>query len=218
MRPRFGAIVAAVLIALSACDSPETAPPVTTEEAPPGGAPPGKDAGDVETRIERAIFELVNTERRERGIRELKWDDQLAELARGWSQQMAERGRLQHQDGQTMLERSDGFVVVGENIFRATGGAPASTIHVGWMRSDGHRANVLRDGFSRMGVGVLCTDDGQVWATQRFGNTERPKRPAGDVPPEQPIIAARGEGPRCPGAPAAGDVELGGTGPTRPVR
>lgn len=159
--------------------------------------------------MERTVLELVNDEREERGLAPLTWDDQLAELARGWSRHMADSGEFEHQDLDRMLERSEGFTGVGENIFHATGPTPASTIHVGWMRSDGHRTNVLRPDFDRLGVGFVCTEDGEVWATQRFGSTDpAPSPDQGEVPPEEPIVASEGEGPSCPGGAGSVEIEL----------
>lgn len=181
----------------------------TTSEGDSSDAPPD-DADEPAAAIERRIFDLVNTERRERGLEELEWDDQLAGLARDWSGQMADEGRLEHQEAQRMLERADGFTGVGENIFRATGPVPASTIHVGWMRSEGHRANILRPAFDTLGVGVVCTDDGEVWATQRFGRAAPAggAAPTDEVPPEEPIVASEGEGPACPGGRGDAEIEL----------
>lgn len=160
--------------------------------------------------MERFIFDRVNAERRERGLHEYVWDDQLAKLAQEWSEQMADERKLEHQDTQRMLERSEGFEGVGENIFRATGAVPAGMIHVGWMRSDGHRVNVLQPGFDRMGVGVVCLESGRVWATERFGRTAAAELPppTNDVPPQEPIVTEPGAGPRCPGGRGAVDFEL----------
>jgi uncharacterized protein YkwD len=216
---RHALAVAALAALAAACgtDAEVTTPtapdPGTgTGEAPEGGEPPAEDAGEAEERIARAILDHVNDERRERGLTPFEWDDQLAELAAGWSATMADDGRLRHQDAQVMLDESDGFTAVGENLFHATGPAPASTIHVGWMRSDGHRANVLRPEFDRLGVGVVCEEGGAVWATQRFGRTAGgPREPVGDeVPPEEPIVVDEGEGPACPGGAADVEVELEG--------
>lgn len=206
MHRRLAHLAAVVLVLLLAatiagCADDDLVPSTrTTETAPAAGQPPGEDEGDAARRMERAIFDLVNDERRERDLEPFEWDDQLAMLGREWSRQMAERGRLEHQDPERMLERSEGFTAVGENIFAASGPVPASTIHVGWMRSDGHRANVLREEFDRLGVGVLCRE-GEVWVTQRFGRTSAAGTgsPSDEIPPEQPIVASRGEGPSCPG-------------------
>lgn len=202
-------VALSLLAAATGCGDGETLLPSGTNVAPPEpDEPPTESHTSVERRIERAVFELVNDERRERGLPVLEWNDQLARLAQEWSRQMADESGLQHQDGERMLERSEGFTIVGENIFRATGPVPASTIHVGWMRSDGHRANVLQPMFNRIGVGVVCTPDGAVWATQRFGGTVGAgvPEPTADVPPEQPIVADEGQGPTCPGGRRSGHV------------
>lgn len=88
-------------------------------------------------------------------------------MARGWDAEMPERGTFEHQDIGALLQREslDHLAGVGENIFRATGPVPAGTIHAGWMRSDGHRVNVLNPGWDRVGTAVLCADDGSVRAT-----------------------------------------------------
>lgn len=175
-------------------ESPETTGPPET------AAPPAADHADVERRMERVVFDLVNQERRERGLEPLAWDEQLAERAREWSRQMAEAGALEHQDPRQMLEQADELSGVGENIFRATGAVPASTVHVGWMRSEGHRVNVLRPEFDRLGVGFVCTEEGEVFATQRFGRSGPPAAGGTDeeeVPPEEPVVAEEGQGPSC---------------------
>jgi hypothetical protein len=207
-----GAVALLVLLTTAvACgddDDGGLLPSPTTADVGDAGTPPEADDAGAERSMERLIFDLVNDERRARGLDPLEWDDRLAELARGWNEEMADRGRLEHQEPEPMLERAEGFTGVGENIFRATAAVPASTIHVGWMRSDGHRANVLRADFDRLGVGLLCSDDGQVWATQRFGSTTDPltREVDDEIPSAEPIVAVEGEGPSCPGE--LGDVEI----------
>jgi hypothetical protein len=184
--------------------------PFSPGTAPEAGEPPAEDGEDAAGKMERAVFDMVNAERVERGLTELDWDDQLAERAREWSDEMAADGELRHQDPQAMLERVDGFTAVGENIFHASGPAPASMMHIGWMRSDGHRGNVLQEGFDRLGVGVLCHDDGEVWATQRFGRTTGADlpRPVEDTPPEEPIVTEESNEPRCSGGPGEFRIDL----------
>ncbi|MCD9625637.1 CAP domain-containing protein [Rhabdothermincola salaria] len=216
------------LLALAGCsstnDEPGAAPtvggadqtsaPETTDTGSPqtsqAGTPPPEDDVAVERRMERMVFDLVNAERTERALEPLEWDDQLAGLARDWTAQMAEEGTLEHQDTQVVLKRSEGFTGVGENIFRGAGPVPASTVHVGWMRSAGHRANVLRPGFDRIGIGFVC-DDGVLWATQRFGRTAGTGSLGSDdtAPPQEPIVAREGQGPTCPGATGRPDVVPG---------
>jgi uncharacterized protein YkwD len=169
-------------------------------EAPEAGTPPEEDDAEAARRIERWIFDQVNEEREERGLAPLEWDEQLAQDARSWSESMAGEVGLEHDDLEEVFDDTEGFGSLGENISQSTAPVPAGRIHVGWMRSEGHRANVLAEEFDRLGVGVLCGDDGQTWATQRFGATgvqsgERSE----EVPPEEPVVADEQAGPSCAG-------------------
>ncbi len=188
------------LVVSTGCVVEVPAPDDPLAEAPPAGDPP--QAGDAapERAMERAIFDMVNRERQERGLSPLNWDEELAQRARQWSADMAAAGRLEHQDPQAMQEAVDGYTALGENIFQSSAPVAAGRIHVGWMRSEGHRVNVLEPGFDRLGVGVVCDESGEVWATQRFGRTAGADRPDldRDVPPEEPVVADAEEGPACP--------------------
>jgi uncharacterized protein YkwD len=149
----------------------------------------------------RAVFDRVNDERRARGLSPVGWSDQLAAVARDWSATMAQTGRFEHQDIGQVLRSGDveGLGAMGENIATVSGPVPAGVLHVGWMRSDEHRVNVLNPGFDRLGVGVVCAADGSVWATQEFGRTTSADLPAvsSETPPQEPITRAAEDGPGC---------------------
>lgn len=169
--------------------------------SPAGSGTPPSDAGTGEEAMARAIFDRANAERERRGLAPVGWNEDLAEVARRWSAEMARRGKLEHQDVQELLQGDElpGFRSVGENIFRATASVRAGVIHVGWMRSDSHRPNILNPGWDRLGVGVHCADDGSVWATQEFGRTAGSDRPpvAQETPPLEPIARPEEDGPTC---------------------
>ena len=171
-----------------------------TAAGPAPQSPPG-DAAGVEERMARDIFDRVNDERRERGLEPVEWNDALADVARDWSMAMAERGVLEHQDVREVLaqEALAGFTGLGENIFTSSGPVPSGVAHAGWMRSDGHRANVLNPGWNRLGVAVHCAPDGSVWAAQEFGRTVDADRPevSRETPPVEPIARPEEDGPSC---------------------
>ena len=176
--------------------------PSSTADAPPVQDPPaGGTEAPTEQAMARDIFDRVNAERAERGLAPVEWSDELAAVARGWSQAMADRGVLEHQDPRELLEREEltGFRGVGENIFTGSGPVTSGRIHAGWMRSDDHRGNVVNPGWNRLGVGVVCAADGSVWATQQFGRTVDADRPpvSQETPPQQPIARPEDEGPTC---------------------
>ena len=174
----------------------------TAQGPAPQEPPVGGEGAPAEERIAREIFDRVNDERAARDLAPLEWNDALADIAGEWSEEMARRGTLEHQDIGALMREDDrlsGFQGVGENIFTATGSVPAGTAHAGWMRSDGHRVNVVNPGWDRLGVGVHCAEDGSVWATQQFGRTDGADLPAvaQEVPPEEPLVRPEQDGPRC---------------------
>lgn len=200
LRPVTVVLGLVVLVVSTSCVVLEVpAPDGPGVEAPPAGDPPEAGDADPERSMERVIFEMVNAEREQRGLSPLEWDEQLARRARQWSTDMAAAGQFEHQDPQEMQAAVNGYTALGENIFQSSGPVPAGRIHVGWMRSEGHRVNVLEPGFDRLGVGVVCTESGELWATQRFGRTAGADRPELDrqVPPEEPVVGDAEKGPAC---------------------
>ena len=144
--------------------------------------------------ISHDIFERVNDERRARGLPPLVWHEGLATLARAWSERMVESGHYEHSPER--FRAHPDFIGTGENI--ATGYRGADGVHVGWMRSDGHRQNILNPSYTAIGVGVVCRGDGQMWATQIFGVPIGSTVPNAQVDTGVDPIVRREQGPRCP--------------------
>lgn len=124
----------------------------------------------------------VNDERAARGLRPLAWDATLAQRASDWSDVMSRTG-LHHSDLHPLLA---GFVGVAENIGTAPARTRAGTLHVAWMRSDSHRHDLLAPNVDRIGIGVVCTADGTMWATQEFASTQ--SGDFGPLPPAEPLV------------------------------
>ncbi|GAB3360269.1 CAP domain-containing protein [Modestobacter lapidis] len=200
LRYRALLVLLAVLALASGCAVDLSGSPRGSAPAPQS-APAGGESAPAEEQIARAVFDRVNDEREARGLAPVSWNDALAGVAREWSAEMAATGTFEHQDIGQVLRREElaGFRAMGENIFRATGPVPAGTIHAGWMRSDSHRVNVLNPGWDRLGVGVVCADDGSVWATQEFGRTAGADLPAvaSTTPPAEPVVRPEDDGPSC---------------------
>lgn len=110
---------------------------------------------------ERKMLELVNQERTSRQLGPVAADSQLRAVARAHSQDMLARGYFAHvnPDGLDPFERMDRagveYLYAGENL------AFAPTIeiaHSGLMNSPGHKANILKPEYTKLGVG--CIDAG----------------------------------------------------------
>jgi uncharacterized protein YkwD len=55
---------------------------------------------------------------------------------------------------------------VGENV--AYGNVTPEQLVAMWMASPGHRANLLKPGFTHIGVGAVATAAGRVYGVQVF--------------------------------------------------
>jgi uncharacterized protein YkwD len=164
----------------------------TVQPEPDRRQAPVRRIGPVTQRIADDLFARVNAERRARGLAPLRRDPALALLAAQWSAEMARSGEFEHRPD---LRRAltDGRIRVGENIAYTNGPDQSRTVHVLWMRSDGHRENILQPGFDSMGIGVVCDGD-RVYATQLFASTSRAPWAGDRVPPRSPSAATGSNG------------------------
>jgi uncharacterized protein YkwD len=129
--------------------------------------------------VRGAVLCLHNRERADRGLPRLSEQAQLRSAAERHAVHMVEAGFFAHDapGGADMVDRilGAGYAEgqgwsVGENIAWGTGGlASAAAIHRSWMRSPGHRANILRRQFREIGIGIALgapvDADGQNGAT-----------------------------------------------------
>ncbi|MGI6065285.1 MAG: stalk domain-containing protein [Bacillota bacterium] len=124
---------------------------------------------------EQEVFFLVNKAREQQGLNPLVWMDELADIARAHSQDMAEHDFFAHISPSTgdPAQRAQAYGLPGaaENI--AAGYLDAKTVFDAWMLSPDHRANILDPGHRFIGIGVFCENDpadpynGLYW-TQEF--------------------------------------------------
>jgi uncharacterized protein YkwD len=147
---------------LGAC-TPQSSPPangVSAAEAKPTG---GTTA--------LVVFARLNADRTASGLRPLRWNSQLAELARDHTDQMATTGVFEHRDLHVIVGRGyfAAYGWLGENILVGPGSTTGAAMEQAWMASPDHRANILSPNFDSVGVAVAWSADGRVWATQDFG-------------------------------------------------
>jgi uncharacterized protein YkwD len=113
------------------------------------------------------VVELVNQARRRGRLRMLGDDAYLARFATSRSAAMAADRRLSHSGWERALRRA-GLTddVLGENV--AYNYDTPEAVMSGWLKSDGHRENILRPVFKRIGVGCVIDPRGRRWWTQDF--------------------------------------------------
>jgi uncharacterized protein YkwD len=126
--------------------------------------------------IERRVFNLINKVRRDNGLSEVVWSDDVAAVARLHSANMASAQFFSHQgtDGSMVDDRADRlnlgeWRMIGENIAYMRGyDDPASLAVEKWIASTKHRQNMMGASWKQSGVGVAIKADGTCYMTQVF--------------------------------------------------
>lgn len=131
------------------------------------------DKVEIRAELEKQMLSMVNAERIKEGLNPVKPDPELTEVARAHSRDMFSRGYFSHvaPEGKgpfdRMRESGVKFSHAGENL------ALAQTLdlaHGGLMRSPGHRANILRPQFGRLGIGIIDGGMYGLMISQEFRN------------------------------------------------
>ena len=121
---------------------------------------------------EAQVADLVNKERVKRGLAPLTFNAELSRVARFKSQDMIDKHYFSHQSPtygspfQMMEKFGLKFSAGGENI--AFGQRSAAEVMNAWMNSPGHRANILSEAYTHIGVGVAKMHNGTLYWTQMF--------------------------------------------------
>lgn len=108
-----------------------------------------------------ACFELINQERKKKGIAELEYDEEIQEACNIRAREIEESYSHTRPDGTscfTVLEEvgiRNGSM--GENIY-ASPVTPEAAVK-GWMNSKGHKANILNKSFKKSAIGFYYDPD-----------------------------------------------------------
>ncbi|HSX57809.1 MAG TPA: CvpA family protein [Candidatus Saccharimonadales bacterium] len=129
----------------------------TSEASQNLNIPPGiKLSQDPED--EKGMWELINKERKAVGLKQVSFDNNLRDVGRAHCSDMFKRSYFSHYtpEGKSPFDRMDeagiDYLAAGENLAYAPSLALA---HQGLMNSPGHRENILRSSFGKVGVGVI---------------------------------------------------------------
>ncbi|MFH0929058.1 MAG: CAP domain-containing protein [Candidatus Aenigmatarchaeota archaeon] len=154
--------------------------PVVEEEIVPIDYPAESDYNASD--IEKAIFNLVNDRRAQYGIKSLKWNNDIASIAKNKSKEMADSNYFNHvnPDGvgfsDTLRENEIFYLAASENIAMVGNAAKdlAETAVEGWLDSPSHRVPILDHDeiYTDTGVGVYC-EKSICYFTMQFVNLEK---------------------------------------------
>ena len=121
------------------------------------------------------VITLTNQQRSRDGLSPLAQNANLSKAAAYLAGDLAGRQQLEHMDrhGRRLVERveADGYTTwtsVAENI--AYGQETAARVVDAWMKSPGHRENLMGKSYTEIGVGLAFAKNGTPYWVQIFGS------------------------------------------------
>lgn len=124
---------------------------------------------------EKAMLDMVNEERKEKGLAPLQMDSRLVDIARKKSQDMITNNYFGHTSPtygtpfEALRKNGIDYHYAGENL----AGAPTvERAHDALMKSPGHRANILNPNFTAVGIGIVEGGPYGKMYTQVFTGTK----------------------------------------------
>ena len=147
-------------------------------EVPMAEEPPAGDMSllnDTQIAYVNEVFRLVNEARKANGVAPLRLDEDLCRAAQVRSAECVKVFSHTRPDGTKYKTAiTDAGVVAkctGENV--ASGYTTPQQVVDGWLKSEGHRANILNAKFTRIGIGLTENTGnkykGYAWS-QLFAN------------------------------------------------
>ncbi len=110
------------------------------------------------------MLQLLNQTRRNHGLATFRLNVELSHFAWLHSRRMADRNQIFHTNNLYDAVRAYHPSTWGENVGMA---GLLTRVRSLWMHSSGHRANILKARYRRIGIGVVRAR-GAVWVTAIF--------------------------------------------------
>lgn len=135
---------------------------------------PQQSAQPSQTNIaqdEAKAVALLNADRKKQGLPPLIADARLSQVARRHAADMVAKNFFDHTNlqGQSPFDRlaADGieFQAAAENIAQ---NHDVVNMQAGWMKSPGHRANILNAQYTHVGIGLCPGKNGTLYGVQVF--------------------------------------------------
>ena len=139
---------------------PEQVPDNTPEQTPE------EDSGSSQGDYASQVVALVNAERAKYGLSALKVDSRVQQAAQVRAAETVQSFSHTRPNGSSfstaLTEAGVSYTRSGENI--AYGQSTPQQVVQAWMNSSGHRANILNESFTTIGVGYTVSGGTAYWA------------------------------------------------------
>lgn len=115
------------------------------------------------TASDSGMLSQVNAARTSRGLDPYSWNAHLASVAGEQARRMAKKTKLYHNPN--LASDVGSYRWVGENVGY---GPSSSAIQKAFMNSPGHKANILDDNYTQIGIASVRDSKGRLWVAQVF--------------------------------------------------
>ena len=150
--------------------TPTKAPTATTKPTPTKAPTTTTSSSELSNYADQ-VLKLVNQERAKAGLPALTTNKTLQAAANKRAQEIVQSFSHTRPNGSSpftvLKEYGISYQSAGENI--AYGQKNPEAVMNAWMNSSGHRANILKNGFGKVGIGVYKVNGVLYW-TQLFTN------------------------------------------------
>lgn len=158
-------------------ETPEQTPDIEQPEEMPDNTPqqpddnrpeqtPEQDNGSSQGDYASQVVALVNAERAKYGLSALKVDSRVQQAAQVRAAETVQSFSHTRPNGSSfstaLTEAGVSYTRSGENI--AYGQSTPQQVVQAWMNSSGHRANILNESFTTIGVGYTVSGGTAYWA------------------------------------------------------
>lgn len=148
-------------------ETPDSGSGGGSSETPDSGS--GSESGSSQTSYAAQVVSLVNAERAKHGLSALTMDSSVTAAAQVRAGELYRSFSHTRPDGRScftaLREAGASYSGAGENI--AYGQRSPEAVMQAWMNSSGHRANILSNKYTKIGVGYTVKNGVTYW-TQMF--------------------------------------------------
>jgi uncharacterized protein YkwD len=112
---------------------------------------------------EKKLFHKINAARNNHNRKHLDLAPRISKMARNHSEKMAQKGKIFHSCLSCKFKGWN-WSALAENVGT---GPSVGAVHKKFMRSPGHRSNILGTQYDKVGVGIVQRK-GKLWVTEIF--------------------------------------------------
>lgn len=154
------ALALSALVGLGAVAAPAAAAPAATR-APAASQSTGTIVADSNKQTVADIFAGINAFRATKGLKPVKYNPAVSQVAQGWSAQLARTGVFQHNPNYAASPTLAGWTRAGEVIASRYDRSGAAMVQQ-WINSPGHNAILSDPRLNTIGIGITYTNGSQA--------------------------------------------------------